>query len=85
MPAANYGLHLAVTAPYRLDESLLWRDLQHVVQLEPGAGGLLLGGPVVALALPLPPRHHEEHQEPHEGNEGHPTHYWPHYQSQLLA
>ena len=67
-------------APYRLNEPLLRGYFQHVVQLQPGRGQLLLGGPVVSLALTLPPGHHEEHGEPHQGNEGHAPHYRPHYQ-----
>ena len=67
-------------APYRLNEPLLWGYFQHVVQLQPGRGELLLGGPVVTLALPLPPGHHEEHGQPHQGDEGHAPHYRPNYE-----
>ena len=70
--------HAALTTG--LNEPLLRGDFQHVVQLEPGRCELLLGGPVVTLALPLPPGHHEEHGEPHQGNERHAPHYGPHYQ-----
>ena len=70
--------HAALTTG--LYEPLLRGDFQHVVQLEPGRGELLLGWPVVTLALPLPPGHHEEHGEPHQGNERHAPHYGPHYQ-----
>jgi len=58
----------------RLDQSLLRRDLQHVVQLEPGGGQLLLGGPVVALPLPLPPGHDKEDKQTDKCYERHTTH-----------
>ena len=56
-----------------LNKPFFWRNLQHVVQLQPWGGQLLLGRPVVALALPLPPGHDEEHEEADDGNEGHPA------------
>lgn len=68
----------------RLDEPLLRRDFQHIIELEAGAGGLLLGGPVVSLPPPLPASHHKEDKEPHEGYEGQAAHNWPHYQEQLF-
>jgi len=42
----------------RLDEPLLWGDLQHVVQLETRRGSLLFSRPIVALPLPLSASHH---------------------------
>jgi len=68
-----------------LDQPLLGRDLEHVVQLQPGRGQLLLGGPVVALALPLAPGHHEEHGEAHQGDERHPAHNGAHNQGELFS
>jgi len=44
----------------RLDEPLLWGNLQHVVQLETGRGGLLFRWPIVALPFPLTSCHHQE-------------------------
>ena len=55
-----------------LDEPLLGGNLEHRVELEAGGGKLLFGGPVVPLPLPLPARHHQEDEDPHQGNEGHP-------------
>ena len=68
----------------QLDKSLLRRNLEHVVQLEAGGGELLLGGPVVALALPLPPGHDEEDEEADEGDEGHAAHNGADNEGQLL-
>ena len=67
------------------DEPLLGRDLEHSVQLQPGGGKLLFGGPVVALPLPLPPRHHQEDEQAHQGNKGHSADDGPHNQGQLFA
>ena len=77
------GLHLSVA--YRLDESLLWRDLQHVVQLETRRGGLLFGRPIVALSLPLTSSHNQEDEQPNEGYESHASHNWTHNQGQLFT
>ena len=77
------GLHLSVA--YRLDEPLLWGDLQHVVQLETRRGSLLFGRPIVALSLPLTSSHHQEDEEPNEGYESHASHNWPNNQGQLFT
>ena len=77
------GLHLSVA--YRLDEPLLWGDLQHVVQLETRRGGLLFGRPIVALSLPLTSSHHQEDEQANEGYESHPSHNWTHNQGQLFT
>ena len=77
------GLHLSVA--YRLDESLLRGDLQHVVQLEAWGGGLLFGRPIVAFSLPLTPSHHQEDEQPNQGNESHASHNWPNNQGQLFT
>lgn len=63
----------------RLDQSLFWGDFQHVVQLEPGGGELLLGWTVVPLPLPLPPGHHKEDKETNKCYECHTTHYRSNY------
>ena len=62
-----------------LDQPLLGRDLEHVVQLQPGRGQLLLGGPVVTLPPPLSSGHHKEDKETNECYECHTTHYWSNY------
>jgi len=69
----------------RLDEPLLWGDLQHVVQLETGRCGLLFCRPIVALPLPLTSSHHQEDEEPNEGYESHASHNWPNNQGQLFT
>merc|ERR1719336_3607760 len=53
----------------RLDEPLLWRDLQHVVQLKAWGGGLLLGRSIVPLPFSLTSSHHQEDEQPHQGYE----------------
>ena len=70
---------------YRLDEPLLWGDLQHVVQLETGRGGLLFRRPIVALSLPLTPSHHQEDEQANKGYESHASHNWPNNQGQLFT
>jgi len=96
-PAGNRGndkhkktlfLSLAASAgghKDRLDESLLRGDLQHVVQLEAWGGGLLFGRPIVAFSLPLTPSHHQEDEQPNQGNESHASHNWPNNQGQLFT
>ena len=74
-----------VGLPRRLDESLLRRNLEDRVQLEPGRGQLLLGGPIVALSLPLPPRQHQEDEEADHHYEGHASHDRPNYQGQFFC
>jgi len=69
----------------RLDEPLLWRDLQHVVQLKAWGGGLLLGRSIVPLPFSLTSSHHQEDEQPHQGYESHPTHNWSHNQGQLFT
>ena len=63
---------------YRLNETLLRGYFQHIIELQPGGCELLLGGSVVALPLPLPPGHHQEHGQPHQGYKGHTSNYGPH-------
>jgi len=69
----------------RLDQSLLRGDFQHVVKLQPRGGELLLGGSVVTLPLPLPPRHHKEHKETDKCYESHTTHYGSDYEGQFFC
>ena len=77
------GHHLSVA--YRLDEPLLWGDLQHVVQLETWRGSLLFSRPIVALPLPLSSSHHQEDEQPNEGYESHASHNWANNQGQLFT
>jgi len=69
----------------RLDEPLLWGDLQHVVQLETWRGSLLFSRPIVALPLPLSSSHHQEDEQPNEGYESHASHNRANNQGQLFT
>lgn len=63
----------------RLDQSLLWWNFQHVVELQPRRGELLLGWSVVTLPFPLSSGHDKEDKETNKCYECHTTHYWSNY------